>query len=565
LGESERVTNQHISKYQQTYLFVTMPFFKFMDRKSMKLLALIPLVTILAACESTSPSNESSASPETSSTPTYSGDLFVNQLSLKRFSLDDLEAETAYSDNLESWANGSLTDVSDLRSLSAVDFNENFQVATNALVPAIVDHKIDMIPNGISEDYSGKIFSSIGLPPTSSDSDKVFKIDIEFYAENIVDQCDHYMSLIYADEHSSGNWCVSSYEGSSFSTVIPASDDIRFVLKSNVDDSNTDFSFKISSISVTALDADEYWKQKDLSKLLLVKDENNDVLGLLNNTASDSANLWLQSSGQHALSWQRNHENQFNNYTSAAIQLSFNKAEWGVEGKLNNETINIREAYLYNGIGIDGDYINEYNNDEYNISITRNETRTIDGEEVYGNFLSINESEGALISYHEYGNYQSIIKAVIDNKEFSIIAKEDDSLLIIGDYLGDGQLISKLDFKPWDISSQLEGSWSSSSQSMESEGNPHYQLTISTAGDYRIDLVSTDVSDTYLYLLDQSGTFIVSDDDGGESVSARITRTLEAGSYQIVAATFSEEQSGSHTVTVTSKDSITSTLSLINQ
>ena len=104
--------------------------------------------------------------------------------------------------------------------------------------------------------------------------------------------------------------------------------------------------------------------------------------------------------------------------------------------------------------------------------------------------------------------------------------------------------------EPCDIPATVQGSWANSGgKSDTAVSNPVYALTISSAKTVTIDLMSN--TDAYLYLLNNSGSILASDDDSGDSVNSRITYTLSAGSYRVVAATYSSGQSGSFTLNTT--------------
>ena len=64
-----------------------------------------------------------------------------------------------------------------------------------------------------------------------------------------------------------------------------------------------------------------------------------------------------------------------------------------------------------------------------------------------------------------------------------------------------------------------------------------YRFEIAGTGRIRVDLMSSD-ADSYLYLLDEDGSRITEDDDGGVgALNARIERELQAGAYLIEATT----------------------------
>ena len=105
-----------------------------------------------------------------------------------------------------------------------------------------------------------------------------------------------------------------------------------------------------------------------------------------------------------------------------------------------------------------------------------------------------------------------------------------------------------------DSSSSQSGSWSNSGgRSSTSSGNPRYTLTVSSGGYVTINLTSSSV-DTFLYLL--SGSYVLEyNDDGLDGRNSSITRYMSAGTYTIVAATYSSGESGSFTLSVSGSSS----------
>ncbi len=96
---------------------------------------------------------------------------------------------------------------------------------------------------------------------------------------------------------------------------------------------------------------------------------------------------------------------------------------------------------------------------------------------------------------------------------------------------------------------QVSGSWASSGgKSTTSSGNPHYQLTLGQSGTVTLDLTSS--VDNYLYLLDSNGVILAEDNNSGGNKNARITVSLAAGNYDVVAATSRPNKSGGFTLSV---------------
>ena len=97
---------------------------------------------------------------------------------------------------------------------------------------------------------------------------------------------------------------------------------------------------------------------------------------------------------------------------------------------------------------------------------------------------------------------------------------------------------------------ELAGSWTSSGgRNATAAGNPKFTLSVAASSSATIDLESS--VDTYLYLLNSGGAVIATNDDGGAGYNSRLTQTLAAGHYTVVAATYSTNQSGSFVVKTT--------------
>ncbi len=100
---------------------------------------------------------------------------------------------------------------------------------------------------------------------------------------------------------------------------------------------------------------------------------------------------------------------------------------------------------------------------------------------------------------------------------------------------------------------QVSGNWSNSGgRSVTSSSNPRYILNLTEAASVEINLTSA--VDTYLYLLDANGNQITYNDDGGTGYNSRLVQSLSAGSYILVAATYSSGQGGSFQLTVDKGD-----------
>ena len=98
------------------------------------------------------------------------------------------------------------------------------------------------------------------------------------------------------------------------------------------------------------------------------------------------------------------------------------------------------------------------------------------------------------------------------------------------------------------------GNWSSDCISTHRSGRyaQFYKFSLSTATKVQIDLMSS--ADTYLYLLNGSGTtgsVVEYNDEGGAGHNSRIVRTLSAGTYTIEATTYSSAITGSFSLSLT--------------
>jgi V8-like Glu-specific endopeptidase len=101
--------------------------------------------------------------------------------------------------------------------------------------------------------------------------------------------------------------------------------------------------------------------------------------------------------------------------------------------------------------------------------------------------------------------------------------------------------------------STINGTWTSSCASANRSGRyaKFYTFTLSSAADVQIDLSSS--PDNYLYLLSGSGSggsIVAEDDDAGGSQNARISESLNAGTYTIEATTYPSSTTGSFTLTL---------------
>jgi hypothetical protein len=100
---------------------------------------------------------------------------------------------------------------------------------------------------------------------------------------------------------------------------------------------------------------------------------------------------------------------------------------------------------------------------------------------------------------------------------------------------------------------RVSGSWSSNCASKNRDGRyaKYYTFSLSSRQAVTVDLES--VIDNYLFLLrgeGQNGSVIDRNDDGGNGDNARISVTLEAGTYTVEATTYASGVTGNFFVTV---------------
>jgi serine protease len=147
----------------------------------------------------------------------------------------------------------------------------------------------------------------------------------------------------------------------------------------------------------------------------------------------------------------------------------------------------------------------------------------------------------------------------------SLMAEDDDSgggtnsritrtlpagnyLLVAGTFYSSQAGDFALSSTQGDLSAFAHGAWSSSGgRNPASNFNPRFVLDIKEPSTVGLNLVSN--LDTYLYVLDQSGNVLYSDDDSGNNTNSRLKLNLAAGEYVVVAATFGSGQSGSFELT----------------
>lgn len=101
------------------------------------------------------------------------------------------------------------------------------------------------------------------------------------------------------------------------------------------------------------------------------------------------------------------------------------------------------------------------------------------------------------------------------------------------------------------VPTSVSGALSADTAPIDIDGWSHYVQTFDFAlGETRLVEIAmrSDEFDAYLYLFDESGELIASNDDdpGGFDTDSRIAQTLEPGSYTVVATSFFELESGGY-------------------
>ena len=94
--------------------------------------------------------------------------------------------------------------------------------------------------------------------------------------------------------------------------------------------------------------------------------------------------------------------------------------------------------------------------------------------------------------------------------------------------------------------SSLTSGWQTSAGKSLDGANPRFSFKLTGSTALRIDLSSS--ADNYLYLLDANNRTLGEDDNSGGGTNARISATLGAGTYKIVAATKPANANGDFTL-----------------
>jgi Calx-beta domain len=170
--------------------------------------------------------------------------------------------------------------------------------------------------------------------------------------------------------------------------------------------------------------------------------------------------------------------------------------------------------------------------------------RLIQGGDVKGLMITeqSNPGDNSISQYLEPGLYTAEVTSLVAGNTGSYSILVWDGSTDIDGGVDPNACIQTLSAEETTFS--LAGTWTTACES-ESRSNRYakfYDFTIveNAQGITTIDLTST--KDTYLYLLQWNGSSwgtYASDDDGGDGVNSRISRTLQAGQYRIEATTFS--------------------------
>ena len=89
--------------------------------------------------------------------------------------------------------------------------------------------------------------------------------------------------------------------------------------------------------------------------------------------------------------------------------------------------------------------------------------------------------------------------------------------------------------------------------SLETSGDRDwFEVSLTEGASYEFNHVGNTLSDPYLYLRDQNGNLITSNDDGGSGYNSRITfNATSTGSYFIAAGSYGDRLTGSYTLSAT--------------
>lgn len=129
------------------------------------------------------------------------------------------------------------------------------------------------------------------------------------------------------------------------------------------------------------------------------------------------------------------------------------------------------------------------------------------------------------------------------------------SMLTPTSYLMKGFVPSGSSSLPMDIDSEWNPSGNRNDGNFGKPNNPEYSFSLSESKSVEINLKCTPGNncsgnpDTYMFLLNEDGSQLTYNDDGGSGLNSRITRTLDPGTYYIVAATYSSGRTGTFNLT----------------
>jgi len=94
------------------------------------------------------------------------------------------------------------------------------------------------------------------------------------------------------------------------------------------------------------------------------------------------------------------------------------------------------------------------------------------------------------------------------------------------------------------------GIWEADCASTNRPGSYAKYYTFILTGSQEVTIDLTSPTDTYLFLLNSSGTVLSVDDDSGAGSNSQIVRTLSAGTYTVEATTFASATTGTFVVSV---------------
>ena len=196
--------------------------------------------------------------------------------------------------------------------------------------------------------------------------------------------------------------------------------------------------------------------------------------------------------------------------------------------------------------------------DLYDFSLSSRTTVTIDYESSdYTAWVALNHASGHHITYdYDSGSGTNArIVQTLDPGAYQIVVSEASSGVATGDYrlrVAAGSAAPSCAVTDISLPTDYSGALASGDCNDPLDSGNYadiFRFSLGSRTEITIDLTSSDY-DTYLRLLDASGSRIENDDDGGSGRNSRITRTLDPGTYQIVATDYGSRDTGDYRLRV---------------